>query len=198
MDTGRCRHCGRPFTAGEVTGLGILRARPAAQGGPRIEFPCPGCRTVNRLVPHGNGRYAPPGQAPPPPPSEQERRVPWHRETVEADGASTEAPPPTPPEPAPGPAKARASGPDAPEEVVVDAGPMRVPVAAELLGVAEDASPAAIELAFRERALLCHPDKVSHLDPEFVALAERKFRRLQDARDLLLLRAGRNLLGEPS
>ena len=56
----------------------------------------------------------------------------------------------------------------------------------DALGLAPTASAADVEKAFRERALLCHPDKVAHLDAEFVTLAERKFRRLQEARDLLL------------
>jgi curved DNA-binding protein CbpA len=56
----------------------------------------------------------------------------------------------------------------------------------DALGLAPTASAADVEKAFRERALLCHPDKVAHLDPDFVALAEQKFRLLQAAKDLLL------------
>jgi DnaJ like chaperone protein len=75
---------------------------------------------------------------------------------------------------------------------------MDAATAASILGVEPDATAAEVERVFRERALLCHPDKVAHLDPEFVVLAERKFRRLQDAKDLLLLRAARDLLsGSP-
>src|SRR5688572_21350555 len=32
-DAGRCRRCGRPYTAGEVEALGILRTNPAERGG---------------------------------------------------------------------------------------------------------------------------------------------------------------------
>jgi DnaJ like chaperone protein len=42
-----------------------------------------------------------------------------------------------------------------------------------------------VERAYRRRALLCHPDKVSHLDEDFQTLAAQKFKRLQEARDLL-------------
>jgi len=48
------------------------------------------------------------------------------------------------------------------------------------------AGAADIERAYRALALKLHPDKVAHLDADFVALAERKFRRLQAAHDLLL------------
>lgn len=183
--------------------MGILRARPASQGGPHIDFPCPECRTVNRLVPHGNGRYAPPGQPPPPPPSEHERRIPWRKSAPATGPASPETAEPSAVPPAGGTATAPAGPPEdpAPPEAageVIDASPMDVTTAAGLLGIRSDAPAAEVERMFRERALLCHPDKVSHLDPDFVALAERKFRQLQDARDLLLLRAARNLLSESS
>ena len=53
------------------------------------------------------------------------------------------------------------------------------------LGVAPTADQAEIEKAFRERSLTCHPDKVAHLDREFQALAEEKFKRLREAYELL-------------
>jgi DnaJ like chaperone protein len=54
-----------------------------------------------------------------------------------------------------------------------------------LLGLQPTADRRAIERAYRERSLACHPDKVAHLDPDFQALAEAKFRRLKQAYDLL-------------
>ena len=192
MDSGRCRHCGRAFTSGEIAGVGILRARPAHLGGPLVEFACPACKTVIPLVPFGNGRYALPGQAPPPPPTSEERTIPWRRPDPGEPNRSG-APPPSatartphgppavptspPPAPAPAPAPAKPTPSDA---------PLTALSACDLLGLAPTAGDADVERAFRERALLCHPDKVAHLDADFVVLAERKFRRLQEARDLLL------------
>jgi hypothetical protein len=188
MDSGRCRWCGRPYTSGEVAGLGVLRSRPAAQGGPRIELECPGCKTVLVFVPHGNGRYAPPGQPPPPPPTEEEMRLPW-RKTPAFAASVAGPPPPAPPPPVKptGPAVAAAPSAGAQRAAQDDDEPLVDPFAAcALLGVSPSAEAAAIEAAFRERALQCHPDKVAHLDPDIQAVARRKFRRLQEARDLLL------------
>ncbi|MDF1700843.1 MAG: J domain-containing protein, partial [Planctomycetota bacterium] len=91
-----------------------------------------------------------------------------------------------------GPKGRPAAGNPAPEP---EPEPLRVPPPEEevltaadalaLLGLAPAADAKAIERAFRERSLTCHPDKVAHLDREFQELAERKFRRLQRAYDLL-------------
>lgn len=178
---GRCRRCSRPFTSGEVTGLGILRPRAIVDGGPIVEFACPGCRTVNPLVPHGGGRFAPPGAPPPPPPPEEERRVPWRRGAPPPPPA---APPPTAagrPPPPPPPQR-----PPPPPATPADDVALTAAEALEVLRVGPHALAAEIEQAYRALALKLHPDKVAHLDPDFVALAERKFRRLQAARDLLL------------
>ena len=178
---GRCRRCARPFTSGEVTGLGILRPRAVVDGGPIVEFACPACRTVNPLVPHGGGRFAPPGVPPPPPPSEAERRVPWQRGPQPPAAAAPRPPPPAPPPPAAQPPTA----PPPPASPADDLA-MTATEALEVLGVGPHAVAADIEHAYRVLALKLHPDKVAHLDGDFVALAERKFRRLQAARDLLL------------
>lgn len=187
---GRCRRCARPFTSGEVTGLGILRPRAVVDGGPIVEFACPGCRTVNPLVPHGGGRFAPPGVPPPPPPSEAERRVPWQR-GPRSPGATAPRPPPaappvTPPSAPPPPATPPPSPPPAAPAAPDDDLAMTATEALEVLGVGPQAVTADIEHAYRVLALKLHPDKVAHLDRDFVALAERKFRRLRAARDLLL------------
>jgi len=201
VTAGRCRRCQRPFTSGEVTGLGILRPRRLEDGGPWVDFACPECRTVNPLVPHGAGRFAPPGAPPPPPPSEIDRQVPWHRgreAPPPSDGrpptpARASRPPPTAPPPpvasnAPpqGPPVAPPVAPGGGGPAPLDGPPTTVHDALEVLGVPAHAGAADIERAYRALALKLHPDKVAHLDADFVALAERKFRRLQAARDLLL------------
>jgi hypothetical protein len=192
MDHGRCRRCGRPFEAGELVGLGVLRARPEAKGGPYLEFQCPECRLVLRLIPHGEGRYAYPGEAPPPAPPEADRRPPWQRDRKEpppepmprvapvppaATASRAAEAPPRPPPPAPNKGRTEARASD---------GPMTVARALAILGVSAGADEAAIDRAYRERALRTHPDKAAHLDEEIQALAERRFKELQEARRLLL------------
>lgn len=187
MDSGRCRKCGRAFTAGEIAGTGILRTRPADRGGPIVEFACPSCQTVMPLVPYGNGRYALPGQPPPPPPTDAERAMPWKPKDASASRPPAEETPDGP----------RFSAPPTPQRPRLhseaNAGPPKTPPDRRLttleafttLGLSPTASMADVEKAYRERALLCHPDKVAHLDADFAELAHRKFRRLQESRDLL-------------
>jgi DnaJ-class molecular chaperone len=55
-----------------------------------------------------------------------------------------------------------------------------------VLGISPAAPRAEVEEAFRRKALQCHPDKVAHLDPEFRALAERKFKDLVAAFEALV------------
>jgi DnaJ like chaperone protein len=56
----------------------------------------------------------------------------------------------------------------------------------EVLGLPVTASRDEVERAFRSRSLTCHPDKVAHLDEEFRVLAERKFKRLVEAHQLVV------------
>lgn len=194
MELGVCPRCGTPYTASDVVGLGILRARPASDGGPRLEYRCAGCRRVIVLVPHGDGRYAPPGSAPPPAVPEEARRPTWvgagSARGGPREGAPTAGPPPVAsarerePRPPPGSGSPPSSAPPAPEPST--SGPLSALEACTILGVGPSASRADLERAFRSRSLACHPDKVAHLDPEFVALAESKFKRLLEAYRLLL------------
>jgi hypothetical protein len=183
MEIGRCPACDQPYTAREVAGLGILRARPARDGGPVVEHRCTRCDRRIELIPYGEGRYAPPG-APVPEPVPAEHRVPpWAGRAGEpSEPAEPVEPPrrerprrePVVPPPAPPPAR--------PPE----GAPMTLAEALEVLGVSPAADRGAIERAYRDRSVQCHPDKVAHLDAEFQALAERKFRRLREAYDLLM------------
>lgn len=189
MELGHCPRCTQPYTTSEVVGFGILRARTASEGGPRVEYTCPGCGTVVRLIPYGEGRYAPPGEPPPAAVPEAARRPPWveegsasaQRAAPQAPPAPSRAPPPqaapeAPPEASPGPEQARAQGEEA---------PMGPAEALEILGIRPSAEPSEIDRAFRERSLTCHPDKVAHLDPDFQRLAEHKFRLLRRAYEIL-------------
>ena len=51
----------------------------------------------------------------------------------------------------------------------------------EVLGLPPTAGPDEIRAAYRQAVQAYHPDKVSHLGPEFKALAEKKFVEIQTA-----------------
>jgi hypothetical protein len=187
VKVGACERCSTPYGVAEVAHFGILRPRTASRGGPLLEYRCPRCGATAALVPHGRGRYAPLG-APPPAeaPAADDLRPPW-AEAAPAGAPAPEAPDASAGDTAPGPA---AAGPaEAPGAAGApasgDGAPLGVAEALAILGVGPEASAQQIEEAYRARALGCHPDKVAHLDAEFQALAERKFRRLREAYDLL-------------
>lgn len=189
-ETGQCPSCARPFTAAEIAGYGILRSRSAREGGPIMEYPCQGCGRRIRLIPHGDGRYALPGQPPPPAVPAQERQPPWARpRRPRPEAPVQEAPPPEPTPPDPDPVEVEVEVEPPTPEPEVPAVPEDVPItiteALEVLGVGPEADARELEQAFHTRSKTCHPDKVAHLDAEFQQLAERKFKRLQAAYALL-------------
>lgn len=51
----------------------------------------------------------------------------------------------------------------------------------EVLGVSADADVEEIKAAYRQMTLQNHPDRVANLGPEFVRLAEEKFKAIQEA-----------------
>lgn len=59
-----------------------------------------------------------------------------------------------------------------------------------ILGVQPEARPDEIKKAYREASQKYHPDKVSHLGPEFQELAERKFVEIQEAYEKLRRQGG--------
>ncbi len=58
----------------------------------------------------------------------------------------------------------------------------------QILGIDRKASQSEIRHAYKELANKYHPDKVSHLGKEFQALAERRFREIQEAYEKLKIR----------
>jgi DnaJ like chaperone protein len=51
----------------------------------------------------------------------------------------------------------------------------------EILGITRDASVEEIKSAYRQLSLQHHPDRVANLGPEFVKVAEEKFKAIQEA-----------------
>ena len=53
----------------------------------------------------------------------------------------------------------------------------------EILGISPGSSVGEIKAAYRQLSLRHHPDKVANLGPEFVKVAEEKFKAIQQAYD---------------
>ncbi len=60
-----------------------------------------------------------------------------------------------------------------------------------VLGIDRDASEADIKKAYRRLVSQYHPDKVSHLGPEFRELAEQRFKQIQQAYERIMAARGR-------
>ncbi len=182
MEQGQCGRCGTPYGPADLAGVGILRPRPEGRGGPFLEYACPGCGRVMRFIPHGEGRYARPGEPPPAQVPPEERTPAWVRARRGAAGDEG----PGPEGAADGPAQERVRPPRRPRAAPAGEGAVRrLAEALALLGVGAGASEEEIRAAFRERSLTCHPDKVAHLDAEIQDAARRKFERLREALALL-------------
>ncbi len=179
MAPGRCPSCSEPYSPQDVAVYGVLRARTAQRGGPRIEYRCPRCRRIVHLIPLGQGRFARPGE-PPPPPADDPPRAPWaDRSAPETRAADADEEGVTTPE----------EGGTAPrDEPTFDRPtvPTDLAKALELLGLDAAASVEEVHAAWRRKAVSCHPDKVAHLDADFRLLADRKFRALSEAREIAL------------
>jgi DnaJ like chaperone protein len=51
----------------------------------------------------------------------------------------------------------------------------------QILGLKRGASQGQVKKAYRDLAFSCHPDKVAHLGPEYVGVAEEKFKTINEA-----------------
>jgi len=93
-----------------------------------------------------------------------------------------QAPPPRPAKQRPAQARAPGSAPEAPQARSAQ-GPHAEPgrESYEALGVAADASDAAVRQAFRRRAAEAHPDRVAHLGRAEAERATRRFQAVQQA-----------------
>ncbi len=60
----------------------------------------------------------------------------------------------------------------------------------DVLGVTPTATLEEIKVAYREKAKQYHPDRVSHLGPEFRELAERRMKELNEAYEVLAIQVG--------
>ena len=140
MVVGQCPRCSTPYTAAAVTAYGVLRPRRAHKGGPYVLYACESCGRQIRLVPHGHGRYAPPGEPPPPPVPEDARRPPWvHHEAPprEAPRETVDPPPASTPDEAP-PVGIGAAVLRAYETLGLEPGATRVQIAQSVSGALED------------------------------------------------------------
>lgn len=145
-----------------------------------MEFQCPGCGRRARLIPHGAGRYALPGQPPPDAVPAEDRLPPWMR-GQRMDGREASVPPAMDPTPEPVAPEVEPEPPEEPAPTYQHANLAQVADALEVLGVEVSATAEEIDEAFRARSLTCHPDKVAHLDEDIQALAAEKFNRLRAA-----------------
>lgn len=146
------------------------------------------------LPPHPSAPHAPsasaaaaastPAQAAP-------RRVNVQREPARAKAPSQKAAPPkaaraarAPPPPPPPPPRAPTMAPPPPPPappMPKSREPTPLERAYETLGIKADATDEEVRVAFREKAKACHPDRVSHLAPEFRDLAEKQMLALNQA-----------------
>lgn len=62
----------------------------------------------------------------------------------------------------------------------------------DILQIEPNATAVEIRRAYRALANKYHPDKIAHLGPEFQALAEEKFKEIQQAYDVLTKGAGKS------
>lgn len=205
-----CWHCDAAFDAATLDYEAVLRPRSAGQGGPVLVVRCRACG-VDNVVERNEARerlLVPPTLADL---SSSPLRGPvavaarrWteeHREeraAFHARSGPSRLGEPAPEEPRTRRAKSEDAGtPPEPEEPTADEAPdepepvapreiATVVAAYEVLDLPLTADAAAIRKRFRELSRKCHPDRVADLDEEIRRTAERRFREIRRAYDLLM------------
>ncbi len=191
MQLGECDRCQTPFTRDDVAAYGILKARTAARGGPRVRYRCPKCSNEIELVPHGRHRYTRPGEPSHATTFDDEQNpnvsIPWqdhakHRSVSRDESESKHGPA------SERNAPHRSNAASDVDQVHIDPQPglMTRESALDLMGLTSNSTADEIDEAFRRHAQASHPDKVAHLDPAIQAFASKRFLKLREAYDLIL------------
>ena len=202
-----CWFCGKEIEDARIEAEGHLVPRKTSNGGPLWLVPCPRCETENGAERNAAGEFLLLPSVDPgisgwvaalfdgPRTALRARARVWWRENDERRrrfhaARSTPRRPstrdrpareePAREEPAEGPPPAEEPPPAPPPSDVASLLDHYRTLGLPLTATADD-----LATAFRSLSRKCHPDKVAHLDEEFQQLAERKFRRLRRAYELL-------------
>ena len=210
-----CWHCDAAESEENVRLLAVLRPRTAARGGPATLYRCLRCGVDNLVErnPAGEIRLAPPTVGNVSSPTvvravlaaarrwvalNADARAEFLARTefparTDTDGATHRAvatrqgtrPPPAPPPDVElgGAAEREPPLPRTAGEISEVAGLID---AYEVLGVALTATKGELSKRYRELARKCHPDRVADLDDEIRRVADRKFRRLTRAYEIIM------------
>lgn len=190
----RCWFCREGAAASEVLTLAVLVPRTAAEGGPALLFRCRHC-DVDCLVEKNAEQdvlLSPPLVSQFPSPTLKGEVLYAARKWITDYAESrrrflASRGPGVSPEPTPGrrPPAEEAEQPESPPAVDLT-GVTSVIEAYDVLGLDLTASAEDVRSRYREAARKCHPDRVADLDEEIRNVAERKFRRLSKAYEVVM------------
>jgi DnaJ-domain-containing protein 1 len=201
-----CWFCDQDIDDALIESEGCLVPRHSRDGGPLRVFTCPNCGTENGAERNGAGasllvpivhlgfQGAIDGLFDRHESVLQAHARAWFLKNVEVRSAfhgtpaapwpGTESPPRRDPEPAPTEPEKPEAEPTPPRPATRDFDALLAHYAT--LELSLDASEDDVQAAYRRLSQKCHPDKVAHLDEDFQALADRKFRRLKLAYEAII------------
>lgn len=204
-----CWQCQVPADRSDVVWSAVLRPRAASRGGPVLLFTCRHCGSVTLVERNAAGErlLSSPAVAGYRPPEADDAEIyagiRWaeanreFRRTFQArTGPGPSGNPATPELGAGNPRPSKPGGPSARADPVSEKEPHDISDAVDLIDAYEildlplTAKVEEVRDRYRLLARKCHPDRVSDLDEDIRRLADRKFRRLKSARDLILRRTG--------